>query len=915
MEGKKDRGRENKITPLSSEVRKEFPNVIYEQITDSQQNHSLVSASYAAMRETGFPIALDLEQDEKRGVYKVSVRTKESNRREMAGQGALFLGLNEATRMSFGKDNDNIAGKNKDASSYYDRALTTSRGLLHGLIDQEGLFNEFKDYYGGLGWGTDQERFVRRLFEYGTDYDESFVKSNIDGNFLGKIVYELDLAISYDERGKWYKADAKDVLKKYPELDYRKLKQDEFRSSNDGQRLLQAYTRISGEVLSDRYYRGERTISFEGVEISKPLIPLSRFPIIEALMCDEVSMDRPKPKYSFGRSDIIDEIAHSDSEAAHEALVRGLCVRLPQNQRHVFDGPDEFQHKSRNIWSILRAYEEYRADDPKRSLLRHDILLLLEEYTGQGKIAQDVRQEYLDRMSRDGEKYAPSSFHTTKEIVGDLLTVALASPDGDLVGRAQEIIETYLPKGKMEIVDKIDPLALSRANLMLIVFDSLKEVSSGSNTSIFSVVGAEVFDSQAIGDQLAEFARTQEKISNLRNQPEVLLALRELRRFGLSLNDKSPEEVAARSVYEDLSRPSNNLSEQLRNSKNDFLIDSMKRLVGGELSEMDEKSQKVLFSGLLKRIEMRNYNMRVLPGEYYALIEIAKNPGVNEGQRGEIVWHIAQQLEYVGGESTHLLMPVIHDIYELMLGPEGEVKMPTDESYHGLAAATFLVRKHGREIFKSASPEDLKLLESYAAAIQQRARKVASGELLSDQQLGNIDRKEFAVWQGEALKTLKYTMNELTAIGEYYREYMQIEAVKVRPDIYYPWLLQHLVPFWQKMQWEVGPGNRPRGDIQHLYHTIESYVKDRLVIREEYPENFDALRDGNLDTFLLELYNQMILNHDIKYNSTVWNEGLTFMHMAVAYMPEVVIQQIENKHPESGFAKYVRGEHERWNKD
>lgn len=144
-------------------------------------------------------------------------------------------------------------------------------------------------------------------------------------------------------------------------------------------------------------------------------------------------------------------------------------------------------------------------------------------------------------------------------------------------------------------------------------------------------------------------------------------------------------------------------------------------------------------------------------------------------------------------------------------------------------------------------------------------------------------------------------------------EFLLIEAVKVQPSEYYTWLLGKLVPFWQKMQWEVGPGNRPSRDISQLHRTIADYIQNRFAIQDEYPTDFDVIEDGHLDTFLHEMYKQMVVPHDIKYNGTVWREGLTFMHQAVAYMPESVMRQIQEKYPDSKFARYVENERARWN--
>lgn len=905
-----DVNKEMRIGPPSGEIRKDYPNVIYEQETTSEAFQAYVGASYGAMREAGFQIAMEVEHNERQGTFKYVVRTKETDRHEQRSQGALLLGLTEASRRR-----TESSGRGSQGNELVPQASGVSRQLLHGLIDNKDMYDAFKGYYGGLRWGTDQEKFVKAMFEHGTEYDDDSISSNLSGRFLNSLVYALDADIPYNQRDKWYQADPEDVLGKHKDLDYKRLRDPQFRSTEEGQRLMETYAKVSGQILGDSYYSGERTITPDGRLLPKPQIPLSRHPIIEALMCDEVSLDRPQPKYAMGPNDVVDILAYSDSHQAHEALISRINTRLPESHRRVFDGPDEFQHKRGNIGTLLRAYKDYEADPQARKLLSGDLLAVLEGYTGQGETAVSVRDEYRKYVRRNGEKYAGHEASQVKKIVGDIITVALGSPDGSLLGRAEDIIRANLPKREGDLVVERDPLAFRQEELMILVFDSVDKFSSGGRVAVIELLGSDLFGDPSRGSQLAEFARIRQRVAELRGQPKVLQALAKVRKFGLGIGEKSHKKEEARKNYSELTRLSDEMSEQLRRAKNEFLIGTIRRVIGGEVVGVEENSWNRLFSELVKRVEIGDYEMASLPEEYYALMDIARSPGLSDENKAEIAWHIAQQFEYVRSESAHSMVQVMVDLYGVMLGSPDNVSIPNRNTSHGLAAATHLARKHGRAMFKSASMEDLKLLDSYADGIRQHARRVANGELLPEHTDEKVDASGFQEWQRNKLQEFKYSMGELASVAEFYNEYLHLEAVKVRPDIYYSWLLQQLAPFWQKMQWEVGPGNRPTRQIQQLYRTMEDYVSNRLDIREQYPENFDALKNGNLDTFLMEMYRQMVLDHDIKYNSTVWREGLNFMHMAVAYMPEVVVQQIESKYKGTAFAKYIRDEHDRWNKE
>jgi hypothetical protein len=244
-----------------------------------------------------------------------------------------------------------------------------------------------------------------------------------------------------------------EIFANHPEFDYRRLEDEEFRASPEGVRLEEAYRRLCGYILSQQHDRYPRPITDDGRTLSRPLIPLVQFPIIEAVMIEEVSFDRLKAKYDFGPSDVTDFILQSDSEPAIEALVASINLRLPEGERRVFDGPTEFQHKHRMIRELIGAYRESAYDEPRRELMKRGLLSVFETYTDDGEIAQSVRQEHRAYMAR-GYEYAPRETHDVKEIISDILTVTLASPD------AEAFIARYMPDFERGLATEADPLAL-----------------------------------------------------------------------------------------------------------------------------------------------------------------------------------------------------------------------------------------------------------------------------------------------------------------------------------------------------------------------------------------------------------------------------------------------------------------------
>jgi hypothetical protein len=393
--------------------------------------------------------------------------------------------------------------------------------------------------------------------------------------------------------------------------------------------------------------------------------------------------------------------------------------------------------------------------------------------------------------------------------------------------------------------------------------------------------------------------------------PEVLKAWKVLDRSRSGKNEDK-----AREQYNLAKKPAEELSEALVRERNQFLLGQLNQFAeSGVLLHNTEESK--LFSAYVNRIELGSYDMGELPEEYHYLVNLASNPQLTEHQKGTILWHMYEKFKFVGEKGRRLLVPVILDMYQITLGPVDSVCMPTSETRHMLAAATSIVHEHGHSMFKSASQEQLQTLGMYSMGVRQHAERVASGALIEEEvQAKSIDADDVG-WQKSTMRNLEEVMEEMASVAENYERYLTVEAAKVYPHLYYPLILQRLAPFWQKMQWEMGPGQRPSGEISALYRVLDSYIKNRLVIKdpEEYTEDFDVMEEGRIDGLLKECYERMVVPHDIKYNGTVWREGLSFVNNAITLMPPVLLERIKAKYPNSGFADYLEREHARWNKE
>lgn len=207
-------------------------------------------------------------------------------------------------------------------------------------------------------------------------------------------------------------------------------------------------------------------------------------------------------------------------------------------------------------------------------------------------------------------------------------------------------------------------------------------------------------------------------------------------------------------------------------------------------------------------------------------------------------------------------------------------------------------------VFSYASDDELLMFTQYKSALKDlalrmTALRIGTGNVLSDYDGDNFN-------ENSPLLALKNLLHEFKGIEEAYEQYLHLEDVKCMPNVYYTWMLKQLSVFWQKMKWEVAPGNRPSRKIQTLYDILTHHMDSLPVYHEELPEGFDVIEEGHLAALLIECYEHMIIPNDITYNGTVRREGLSFMHNSVVMMPKSVLEQIVSKYPhKTAFTDYI----------
>src|SRR3989344_3786075 len=443
-------------------------------------------------------------------------------------------------------------------------------------------------------------------------------------------------------------------------------------------------------------------------------------------------------------------------------------------------------------------------------------------------------------------------------------------------------------------------------DLMIVLIDALDLISEHSDFNLFERLAERVFGSTEIGLMFAEFVRAKIAAVQIRNKPLTILAWEETRRYGFTLlsDQATPEQKQARLDYESQLKPARQLEKQIVEKLNQLILS----LLGDNLSYGS-------FRELLNRIRIDTYQQEELPLEYPQLILLAAQ--VTGDNKNSVLWFLTEKFKNVYGEYQHTLTPVVMDMMKIALGDVDSVPLPDDKTSHGLSAVASLIREKGHGIFKNATQEQLTTLGRYANAILDHAANISTMALISDGQEISTDIEGLSEWQVGMLTNLKHVLRDLRVIAEYYHRYLKIEAVKVEPSIYFPWMLEQFAEFWFAMQREVDPRNEPREDILRLFKALSAHVKHWKGIKSidgNLPEDFDCIESGHLDTFLNECYIGMVISHDIKYNSTVWQKGLPFLSYVISLMPPTLLAEMVKKRKGSSFARYLQETYDYLNK-
>ncbi|MEK7648527.1 MAG: hypothetical protein AAB400_01280 [Patescibacteria group bacterium] len=869
------------FSALSKHDRERYPTIIYALDTPSKPHLASVVATVQALRVQGMHFEPDL-MDGNDNHKTLVIRSASGDKRDCKKEGALFLGIASAVRhaVESSLQGDDLNDKGKVLQT----ATSTASAFLDDFFTKKKSSEAFFKYYSGLRWNSDQESFIYNLFCEGVEYSEEIVATYLSADSLR---CRLLSSIGYDEYKTLKDLTLNQLFEKFPQLDYKQLRDGEFAKSEKGKRLTSFYAQECGEILAQQYKYSRRSVDSQGNLIHRPLIPLSRHPIIEALICEELVADDPQSHSSFGPQKPTEIIIHSDSQRAHTALVNFLTRLLGREKISLFssDERSEINERYGIVKDLTHAYRDAQRNPNGREAIKNDLIEVLRTFT---------HPEFSAALALDDTRVVRG-----QEIVRDIVQLGITSGDPDFAGYCEEILMKYL-EGKPE---NTCAFGIDQEVIQMLLIDALFQIDEHSDSLLIQRLAALAFQSHQTGTIFKELAALGIESSQIRHRPEVLLAADRRAHSSMLLEDKEGD--SARQDYDRIVAPATVLDKRFRTMRNAFLIQLLKDAVirNGKQGDSEPQSKSAMkFDEIHRRIRFMDYFATSVPDTYFDLVQLAEDSYASDEQKKGIVCCLGENFNHVVPRAAYLLIPVLKDIYRIILGTPEAMKTPTYDLASGMHAAVSIVNKNS-SMFKSLTQDDFELFEKYREALALKVQQLATNAVLPEK-TGNTGADHDHIQ--DTMMALGTLTNCLNAIRKYYEEYQHFESVKVEPHVYYPWILQQMLPFFSALQWEVGPGNRPNRLQLQLYELITKFLSDKKFEEDAYPEGYDCIGEGGMDEILKNLYEIMVPNLDLQRSSSaVWQKGLPFLHSALSAMPEPLVGQIVEKHKDIPFAQYV----------
>jgi hypothetical protein len=893
-------GLERPVVALTDQQRQAFPHIIYRQETEHPEDAVTLRAAADAITAAGIPVELDIDWNEEAGTEQTVVRTATEERREHSAESALFHGTSSALSRMFG---------DVPADQAAQAARTAAEAMVSQITEDERLFESFKGFYGGSLWTANKERFTNDIFVATATFDAELLDETLTGGHVRQLMFKLDDPDTFSRGRDLYDKEPHEIFAELPTLDYHQLEDEAFRQSLAGQALEKAYAELIGEQAAWRQKQYRWVIDAEGELIPAPMIPLAKVPVVESLMIDQVSQTKPRGDYVMtGPQDVTDLVLDSDSEAAIQAFTDGILRRLQPEDRNIHDGPDEFQQKANNVHSMLRIFSDSETPPERRASLQGHLLTILEAFTGDGAIAQEIRSEY-EASERSSWMREPADI---RRIIGDTLKLTLTTPEAEIfLGRCMPDFEKSLVLGEK------DPLTLSHNEHVDILLDAIRAVDGETLPHVFELMGVKVFGDREFASRLRHIVELRVAASQALNVPEVRLAHEHMRSFSLVFDDekKNPDYLAAEHAVEDARAPGDALFVQAADELNQLFLDQLTQLAdAGAFLGPNKEAAETLFDKFLRHMNLGDsLYLQKLPTIYYDLLALVERDDVSDSCRSSVMWKYAEAMQYRSGDAAanRMLLTVVLDTYRLMLGTPDNMRLPSDHTSRGLAAANHAASRGGA--FKAATETELALLVDYKLAFGELVdRIIASDRALGDGTISTESPEDSAQLDDRMLLNLERIASAILTLESHYEQYLYIEDVKRDPKEYYMWLLNRVQPFWAGMQGEVKAGigysssRQPDPTATEIHGMLKHHITSNLILDPaKMGEDFDVFKDGGLDSFLLDC--QRLLSPYAAGNiPTVWREGKGFLLSMITHMPEELLERFRQQYgAEHDFVQYV----------
>ncbi|NTU47085.1 hypothetical protein HGA88_05655 [Candidatus Roizmanbacteria bacterium] len=420
--------------------------------------------------------------------------------------------------------------------------------------------------------------------------------------------------------------------------------------------------------------------AFTGDYLPRGPVPLASSPIFEALLAKETRLNEFHGFFDglSARPDVGELIAYSDSEIAHEALVSTITALNPRSPNLETD----FDKKTRSFYDIIRAYNHLTNNPSERALAKNDLLCILDAYRLHGPIVTSLGEKKLNPVMAE---YAAKRFPTTR---WKMIKAALVLPDHEIVDKAETLV-----RESCDAFEEINPFATSRGEIQLWLLDTLDEITTDSDPTVFKTLGALLYGSSRAGDQLyaiAERQKQQQPIAELENQ----------------------------FLFEQL---------QVVSDCPDF-----KTLLS--------PSQK-MFSGLVKRIRISDEEKRINQTAYNELVTLGKDIHLTENLKANIVSHISAQCRKADPDA---LMPVLMDMLEIAIGSIDDVHLPALPLSQITSPISFLIQDLNGKMFSAMTDDQRETIVKYKTEVDKQIELLAENKFLpsENQPTSRMDPRE-----------------------------------------------------------------------------------------------------------------------------------------------------------------------------